>query len=60
MTPRKPTHFEEMDFPHEEDHPLDEYSRNRLPHELKERIETLLGEYCQHRLHRSRKMNGVC
>ena len=30
MTPRKPTPFEEMDSPHEEDHPLDVYSRNCL------------------------------
>jgi hypothetical protein len=39
MTPRKPTPFEEMDSPHEEDHPLDVYSRIRLPLELKERVQ---------------------
>ena len=39
MTPRKPTPFEEMDLPHEEDHPLDVYSRSHLSLELKERIQ---------------------
>jgi hypothetical protein len=39
MTSHKPTPFEEMDLPHEEDHPLDVYSRSYLSRELKESVE---------------------
>ena len=38
MSPRKKSQFNEMDLPHEEDHPLDVLSRNRMSEELNDKV----------------------